>query len=82
MDFVPLTTEQRQSFDENGFLVVRDVLDRHTVEQLVDAGDRRARAFLNKPELLEEKEEYNHLDLRPGLLKEKEIGRASCRERV
>ncbi|HET6975891.1 MAG TPA: phytanoyl-CoA dioxygenase family protein [Pyrinomonadaceae bacterium] len=70
MDFVPLTTEQRQSFDTDGFLVVRDVLDGQTVEQLVDAGDRRARAFLNKPELLE-KEEYNHLDLRPGLLKEK-----------
>ena len=70
MDFAPLTTEQRQSFDEDGFLVVRDVLDTQTVEQLIEAGDRRARAFLNKPELLE-KEEYNHLDLRPGLLKEK-----------
>ena len=69
MDFVPLTPEQRQSFDQDGFLVVRDVLDQQTVEQLIEAGDRRARAFLNKPELLE-KEEYNHLDLRPGLLKE------------
>jgi ectoine hydroxylase-related dioxygenase (phytanoyl-CoA dioxygenase family) len=72
MDFVPLTTEQRQSFDEDGFLVVRDVLSQETVAQLIEAGDRRARAFLNKPELLE-KEEYNHLDLRPGLLKEKAI---------
>lgn len=72
MDFVPLTTEQRQSFDDDGFLVVRDVLDKQTVEQLIEAGDRRARAFLNKPELLE-KEEHNHLDLRPGLLKEKAI---------
>ena len=70
MDFVPLTKEQRDSFDDDGFLVVRDVLDKQTVEQLVEAGDRRARAFLNKPVLLE-KEEYNHLDLRPGLLKEK-----------
>lgn len=70
MNFVPLTTEQRQSFDEDGFLVVRDVLSKQTVEQLIDAGDRRAGVFLNKPELLE-KEEYNHLDLRPGLLKEK-----------
>jgi ectoine hydroxylase-related dioxygenase (phytanoyl-CoA dioxygenase family) len=70
MDFVRLTTEQRQSFDEDGFLVVRDVLDKQTVEQLIDAGDHRARAFLNKPPLLE-KEEQNHLDLRPGLLKEK-----------
>jgi ectoine hydroxylase-related dioxygenase (phytanoyl-CoA dioxygenase family) len=70
MNFVPLTTEQRQSFDEDGFLVVRDVLNKQAVEQLIEAGDRRAGAFLNKPELLE-KEEYNHLDLRPGLLKEK-----------
>lgn len=70
MDFVPLTTEQRQSFDEDGFLVVRDVVDGPTIEQLIEAGDRRARAFLGKPELLE-KEEYNHLDLRPGLLKDK-----------
>ena len=53
MNFVPLTTEQRQSFDDDGFLVVRDVLDKQTVEQLIEAGDRRARAFLNKPELLE-----------------------------
>ena len=72
MDFVRLTTEQRQSFDEDGFLVVRDVLDKETVAQLIEAGDRRARAFLNKPELLE-KEEYNHLDLRPGLLREQAI---------
>lgn len=70
MNFVPLTTEQRQSFDEDGFLVVRDVLNKQAVEQLIEAGDRRAGVFLNKPELLE-KEEYNHLDLRPGLLKEK-----------
>lgn len=72
MNFVPLTAEQRQSFDDDGFLVVRDVLKKETVEQLLEAGDRRARAFLNKPELLE-KEEYNHLDLRPGLLKEKAL---------
>ena len=72
MDFVRLTTEQRQLFDEDGFLVVRDVLDKETVAQLIEAGDRRARAFLNKPELLE-KEEYNHLDLRPGLLREQAI---------
>jgi len=72
MDFVRLTSEQRQSFDEDGFLVVRNVLDKQAVDRLVEAGDRRARAFLNKPELLE-KDEYNHLDLRPGLLKEKAL---------
>jgi Phytanoyl-CoA dioxygenase (PhyH) len=72
MDFVRLTEEQRQSFDEDGFLVVRDAVDKETVERLVEAGDRRARAFLDKPEL-PGKEEYNHLDLRPGLLKEKAL---------
>src|SRR6201988_3040623 len=72
MDFVRLASEQRQSFDEDGFLVVRKVLDKQAVDRLVEAGDRRARAFLNKPELLE-KDEYNHLDLRPGLLKEKAL---------
>ena len=72
MDFVRLTEEQRQSFDEDGFLVVRDAVDKETVERLVEAGDRRARSFLDKPELLN-KEEYNHLDLRPGLLREKPL---------
>lgn len=72
MEFIRLTEAQRQSFDEDGFLVVRNAVDKETVERLVDAGDRRARAFLDKPELLE-KEEYNHLDLRPGLLKEKAL---------
>ena len=72
MDFVRLTEEQRQSFDEDGFLVARNAIDKATVERLLEAGDRRARSFLDKPELLG-KEEYNHLDLRPGLLKEKAL---------
>ena len=72
MEFVRLTQEQRQSFDEDGFLVVRNAVDKETVERLVEAGDRRARAFLDKPEVLH-KEEYNHLDWRPGLLKEKAL---------
>ncbi len=70
MDFVPLSQEQKQSFDEDGFLVVRNAVDKPAVERLIEAGDRRARAFLDKPEVLQ-KEEYNHLDLRPGLLKDK-----------
>ena len=70
MDFIPLTPEQRQSFDEDGFLVVRNAVDKEAVERLVEAGDRRARSFLDKPEVLH-KEEYNHLDWRPGLLREK-----------
>lgn len=72
MDFIRLTEEQRQSFDEDGFLVVRNALDKQTVDRLVEAGDRRARSFLDKPLVLD-KEEYNHLDLRPGLLKEKAL---------
>lgn len=69
MDFVRLTEEQRQSFDEDGFLVIRNAVDKQTLERLIEAGDRRARAFLDKPEVFN-KEEYNHLDLRPGLLQE------------
>jgi ectoine hydroxylase-related dioxygenase (phytanoyl-CoA dioxygenase family) len=70
VDFIHLTQEQRQSFDEDGFLVVRNALDKHTVERVIEAGDRRAETFLDKPEVLD-KDEYNHLDLRPGLLAEK-----------
>jgi len=72
VEFTRLTEAQRQSFDEDGFLIVRNAVDKETVERLVEAGDRRAKAFLDKPEVLE-KEEYNHLDLRPGLLKEKAL---------
>ena len=69
MDFVPLTTEQRESFDQDGFLVVREALDSKAVERLTAAGDLRAKAFLEKPEI-QDKAEYNHLDLRPGLIQD------------
>lgn len=72
MDFVQLKPEQRQSFDEDGFLVVRNILDPAAVDRLIEAGDRRARSFLDKPEVLN-RPEYNHLDLRPGLLKEEAL---------
>src|SRR5678815_1379273 len=72
MEFVRLTSEQRQAFAEDGYLVVRDVLDGETVERLVAEADRLAAPFLNKPELAG-KPEYNHLDLRRGLLKEKAL---------
>ena len=72
MNFVPLTPEQRQSFDEDGFLVVRNALDASTVECLIEEGDRLAASFLQKPEVLE-KPEYNHLDLRQGLIREKTL---------
>src|SRR5215470_17851853 len=72
MDFVPLTTDQRRAFAEDGFLVVREALDRDTVERLLSEADRLTAAFLNKP-VIEGKPEYNHLDLRRGLLKEKAL---------
>jgi ectoine hydroxylase-related dioxygenase (phytanoyl-CoA dioxygenase family) len=70
VEFVRLPEEQKRSFDEDGFLVVRDALDSDAVARLIESGDRRARSFLDKPEVLN-KEEYNHLDWRPGLLREK-----------
>jgi ectoine hydroxylase-related dioxygenase (phytanoyl-CoA dioxygenase family) len=69
MEFVQLTTEQRRSFDEDGFLIVRGALDRTTVELLADEGDRLAESFLNKIEVVD-RAEYNHLDLRPGLVEQ------------
>ena len=77
MDFVCLKPEQRQSFDEDGFLVVRNALEAETVHRLVEAGDRMAESFLNKPEIVG-KAEYNHLDLRPGLLEEKALFALVC----
>lgn len=70
MDFVPLTSDQRRAFAEDGFLVVPNALDPETVEQLLGVTDRLAEHFLCKP-VVESKAEYNHLDLRRGLLKEK-----------
>lgn len=72
MNFVRLTAEQRKSFDEDGFLVVPGAVDKGTVARLLEACDRRARPFLDKPEV-PNKEEFNHLDLRPGLLREKPL---------
>jgi Phytanoyl-CoA dioxygenase (PhyH) len=69
VDFVQLKPEQRQAFEADGFLVVPGALDSGTVRQLVEAGDRLAESFLNKPVIID-KAEYNHLDLRPGLLEE------------
>jgi ectoine hydroxylase len=72
MNFVPLTSEQRRAFDEDGFLVVRNALDRETVQQLVSEADTLAEAFLRKP-VIAGKPEYNHLDWRRGLLKHKAL---------
>jgi ectoine hydroxylase-related dioxygenase (phytanoyl-CoA dioxygenase family) len=70
VDFVRLEPEQRKSFDENGFLVVRNALDASTVERVIEAGDRLAGSFLTKG-ALPGRPEYNLLDLRPGLLAQK-----------
>ena len=72
MDFVPLTSDQRRAFAEDGFLVVPNALDRETVERLLSVADRLAEPFLRKP-VVEGKPEYNHLDLRRGLLHEKAL---------
>ena len=72
MEFVELREEQRRSFAEDGYLVVRNALDRDTVGQLLGEADSLAEPFLNKPQLAG-KPEYNHLDLRRGLLKQKAL---------
>jgi len=72
MDFVALTSEQRNAFADDGFLVVSNALDPQTVAQLVEETDRLTEAFLRKPEIAG-KPEYNHLDLRRGLLNEKAL---------
>jgi ectoine hydroxylase-related dioxygenase (phytanoyl-CoA dioxygenase family) len=72
LDFVRLTPEQRRAFDEDGFLVVPDALPAEAVGRLVEACDRLARPLLQKPEL-SGRPEYNHLDLRPGLLREEAL---------
>ena len=72
MDFVRLTEEQRRSFDDDGFLVVRNALDRDSVAALTEAADRVADPFLRKPPVAS-KPEHNHLDWRPGLLREKAL---------
>jgi ectoine hydroxylase-related dioxygenase (phytanoyl-CoA dioxygenase family) len=72
MNFVPLTAEQRRAFAEDGFLVVRNALDRELLERLRGEADEVAEAFLRKPAIAG-KPEYNHLDWRRGLLKKKAL---------
>ena len=72
MDFVPLTSDQRRAFAADGFLVVPNALDREMIERLLSVSDRLAGPFLRKP-VVEGKPEYNHLDLRRGLLNEKAL---------
>ncbi|NKB62470.1 MAG: hypothetical protein GKR95_16435 [Gammaproteobacteria bacterium] len=70
MDFKKLSSDQREAFHRDGFLVVPGALDHHFVERLVEAGDEFAAPFLGKFEVLD-KPWYNDLDFRPGLLQKK-----------
>ena len=72
MDFVALTAEQRKAFAADGFLVVPNALDGETIARLLAETDTLAEAFLRKP-VIAGKPEYNHLDLRRGLLKHKAL---------
>jgi ectoine hydroxylase-related dioxygenase (phytanoyl-CoA dioxygenase family) len=72
LDFTRLTQEQRQAFEKDGFLVVPNALRPEAVAQLVEACDRLAESLLKKPNLFG-RPEYNHLDLRPGLLREQAL---------
>lgn len=74
LKFVVLTREQRQSFEQDGFLVVHNVLDQDTIDRIIQAGDGLAASFLDKPEVVD-RPEYNHLDLRPGLLRQEALFR-------
>ena len=40
MEFIQLTDEQREEFEENGYFIVRSVLDENMIERLTEAGDR------------------------------------------
>jgi len=72
LEFVRLTPEQRRSFADDGFLVVPNALSKEKMDALVEASDRLAQPLLRKPEL-KGRPEFNHLDLRPGLLKEEPL---------
>lgn len=72
MKFVALSSAQRSEFERDGFLVVRGALEPDAIERLIAAGDRLAAAFLAKP-VVRNRAEYNHLDLRQGLLREPEL---------
>jgi hypothetical protein len=52
MDFIQLKPEQKNFFEENGFLVVTDALNKTEIERVMEAGDDIARPFLNKGEIL------------------------------
>jgi len=72
MEFAKITEEQRETFERDGFLVVRNALQGERLQAVREAADRIAALFLNKP-AIPSKPEYNHMDWRPGLLREKAL---------
>ena len=40
LKFIPILSEQKQQFDDEGYLIVRNVLDADTIETLIEASDR------------------------------------------
>ena len=40
LPFTPITEEQRKQFDEDGYLILRNMLDEETIARLIEAGDR------------------------------------------
>ena len=63
MDFAQLTETQRRDFNENGYLIVPQALDRATVDRLIEGGDRLMESF--------EYEDY-YAHRRPGLIQEED----------
>lgn len=72
MDFTPLQKDHINSFEEDGFLVVRNALNKEQLKDVRDTCDKLAHNFLNKGEILN-KPWYNDLDMRPGILKEEAL---------
>ena len=45
MEFVQLTAAQRQEFNENGYLIVREAIDDEMIRRLTETGDRLMESF-------------------------------------
>ena len=61
MEFVKLAEEQRQFFDDNGYMVVPDVLSPEEVEQLTQASDRMIESYNS---------DGAYVQMRPGIVEE------------
>ncbi len=48
MELSQLTQEQREIFDQDGVLIVRNAIDEATVERLIEAGDHQAASFVGQ----------------------------------